>query len=72
MQADRRLVEHVERADQMRTERRGQLDALRFAAGKRRCQPVEREIVEAHFVEKSQALLNFFENFVGDRRIPRR
>ena len=66
MQADGRLVEHVKRADQMRAERRGQLDALRFAAGKRGGQPVERQVVEADFVEEAQALLNLFENLVGD------
>ena len=66
MQADGRLVEHVERADEMRAERSGQLDALRFAAGKRGGEAVEREIVEADFVEEAQALANFFEDFVGD------
>ena len=32
VQADRRLVEHIQRAHEMRAERRGELDALRFAA----------------------------------------
>ena len=41
MQADRRFIQHVERADQMRAERRRELNALRFAAGKRRSQAVE-------------------------------
>ena len=72
MQADGRLVEHVERADQMRAQRSGQLDALRFAAGKRGSEPVEREVVEADFVEKTQPLLNFFEHFVGDGGLRRR
>ncbi len=66
VQADGRLVEHVERADQMRAERGGQLNALRFAAGKRGGQPIEREVVEADFVEKAQALADFFQDFVGD------
>ena len=72
MQADGRLVEHVERADQMRAERSGQLDALRFAAGKRGGEAVEREVIEADFVEEAQALANFFEDFVGDGGLLRR
>ena len=36
MQADRRFVQHVERADERRAERRGEVDALRFAARQRR------------------------------------
>src|ERR1035441_3239963 len=35
VQSDRRLVENVERANQLRTERCGQLNALRLAAGER-------------------------------------
>ena len=66
VQADGRLVEHVERADEMRAERRGELDALRFAAGERGGEAVEREVVEADFVEESQARADFFEDFVGD------
>ena len=72
MQADRRLIEHVERADQMRAERSRQLDALRFAAGKRRGQPVKRQIIEAYFIEEAQALPNFFQDFVGDGGLGRR
>ncbi len=41
MQSDRRFIQHVQRADQMRAQRRRQLNALRFAAGKRRSQPIE-------------------------------
>ena len=66
MQADGRLVEHVERANQVRAERRGELNALRFAAGKRGGEAVERQVVEADFVEESQALLNFFEHLFRD------
>ena len=72
MQADGRLVENVERADEMRAERSRELDALRFAAGKRRGEALEREVVEADFVEKLQARANFVENFVGDFRLRRR
>ncbi len=47
MQSDGRLVQHVEGADQPRPERRGQLDALRLAAGKGRGQAVERQVLQA-------------------------
>ena len=66
VQADRRLVEHVERADEMRAERRGKLDALRLATRERGCEAVEREVVETDLVEKAQALLNFFEDLIRD------
>ena len=66
MQADGRLVENVERADQMRAERRGELNALGLAAGERGGQAVERKIIEADFIEEAQPLADFFENPVGD------
>ena len=42
VQADRRLVEHVEHADQAGADLGGQPDALRLAAGQRAGGPVER------------------------------
>ena len=35
VQSDRRLVEHVQRADERRAQRRREVDALRFAARQR-------------------------------------
>ena len=52
VQADGRLVEHIERADQARSERSCELDALRFAARKCRGKPVERQVFEADVVKK--------------------
>src|SRR5271154_950792 len=66
MQADRWLVEHVERAHKMRAQRRSQLDALRLAAGKRGGQPVEGQIVEADLIQELQPRADLFEDFVGD------
>src|SRR5258708_22954115 len=54
MQADGRLVEHVERAHQMRTERRGERNPLGFSAGERGGQTLESKVVEADFLEKLQ------------------
>ena len=72
VQADGRLVEHVERADQTRAERGCQLDALRFAAGERRGEAIEREVFEADVVQEAQALLNFGEQNFGDGGLLRR
>ncbi len=46
MQADGRLVEHVERIDQRRADRGGEIDALQLAAGERARLAVEREIFQ--------------------------
>ena len=46
VQADRRLVEHVEDADQRGADLRRQADALPFAAGERLRRSIEREVVE--------------------------
>ena len=68
VQADRRLVEHVERADQRRAERGGEADALRLAARERRRQPIERQVVEADVVEEAEPPLNLTQHLLGDRR----
>ena len=68
VQADRRLVEHVERADQRRTERRREVDALRLAARQRRRQPIERQVVEADVAQEAEPALNLVQHLVGDRR----
>ena len=55
VQADRRLVENVEHADQPAADLPGQPDALHFAAGERRGGAVEREIFEPDVLEESAA-----------------
>ena len=55
VQADRRLVENVEHADQSAADLAGQADALRFAAGERRGGAVERQIVEPDVAQESRA-----------------
>ena len=66
VQADGRLVEHVAGADQARAETGGELDALRFAAGERGGEAIEREVIEADVVEEFEALADLDEDFVGD------
>ena len=52
MQADRRLVEHVEHAGEARADLRGEADALALAARQRAGGARERQIVEADVVEE--------------------
>src|SRR5438034_1119922 len=67
VQADRRLVEDIERV-LLRPARVGpglhfrklrhQLDALRLAAGERRALLTEREVAEAHVLQQAQAVMD--------------
>ena len=66
MQPDGWLVQNVTGAHQPRTEARRQLDALRFAARKRRRKPVERKILQPHVVQELQPLPDFDQDLVGD------
>ena len=52
VQADRRLVEHVADAAQVRGERRDDADALRLAGRERVGPALEREVAEAEAVEQ--------------------
>ena len=54
VQADRRLVEDVADAAQIRAELRGEPDALRFAARQRRRRAIERQITQADEIEKTE------------------
>src|ERR1700678_2174492 len=66
MQSDRGFVQNVERAYKMRSERSRELYPLRFAARQSGSEPVERQVIQPHFVQKPQAQLNFFQNFFDD------
>src|SRR5271170_6919172 len=66
VQADGWLIEDVERAYELRSERGGELDALRFSSGERGGEAVEREVVEADGIEEVQALLNLVQDASGD------
>ena len=54
VEADGRLVEHVERAHERRPQRRGEVDPLRFAAGERGRQPIERQVIQSHVAQERQ------------------
>ncbi len=66
VEADRRLVEDVESADEAGAERGGELDALGFAAREGGREAVEGEVVEADLVEEADALADLFEDLAGD------
>jgi hypothetical protein len=67
VQADRRLVEHVERADQRGSERGRQVDALRFPARERGRQAVQRQVVEPHVAQEAQAPPDLVQHLLDDR-----
>ena len=56
MQANRRLVEHVEHAGELRANLRGEPDALPFSARERRGAAAEREIADADIDEKAKPI----------------
>ncbi len=66
VQADRRLVENVERSHERRAERCRQVDPLRLPAGERLRKAVEREVVEADVDEVAAALPELVHHAAGD------
>ncbi len=66
MQADGRLVEHVENAAQLGSDLRGQPDALAFSAGERGGGADERNVAEADGVQKLQPLHDLVHDAAGD------
>ena len=66
MQADGRLVEHVQSADERRAERRREIDPLRFAARQRGRQAIQRQVIESDVAEERQTPSNFLEHLLGD------
>src|SRR5687768_13670400 len=66
MEADRGLVEHVERIDEVRAERVREADALRLAAGQRPCPAIEREVAEADVDEEAHAVARLGEDVRSD------
>ncbi len=66
VEADGWLVEDIERADELRAEGCGELDALGLTAGKRGGETVEGEVLQADGEEEAEALADFMENLAGD------
>ena len=65
---DRRFVEHVADASQVGAELTRKMNALRFAARKRRRASFERQIVEPHFGEEGKSRADLLERIVCDCR----
>ena len=72
VQADRRLVEHVEHAGEAGADLRGEPDALALAAGERAGGAREREVVEPDVDQEAQALADLLEHALGDLVLLRR
>src|SRR5689334_1076612 len=58
MKTNRRFVEHVQHAAQLRSDLRRESNALPFTAGQRRRRAIERQITEAHRLQKLQTILD--------------
>jgi hypothetical protein len=71
VEADARLVEHVEHAHERRTDLRGEPDALPFAARERLRRAIEAEVVEADVDQEAQPRDHGAEQGLGDRAIAR-
>ena len=65
VQADGRLVEHVQHAAQPAAHLRRQADALHFAAGKRGGGPGKRQILQAHVDQELQPVANLAAHLAG-------
>ena len=72
VQADRRLVQHIEHAGQPRADLRGEPDALALAAGQRAGGAGQREVVEADIDQELQPLADFLQHAHGDFVLLRR
>ena len=67
VQADGRLVQHVEDADEAAPDLAGQADALRLAARQRPGRAGQRQVVEPDVEEELHPLAHFLEHPVGDQ-----
>ena len=72
MQTDRRLVQHVARADQAAADLRRQTDALRFAATECHRLAAEREVVQTDGSEEAESTAHLAHDRLGDLLARRR
>ena len=70
VQADRRLVEHVQRADQAGADLAGQPDALRLAAGERARRARQRQVVEPDVEQEAEPGVDLLRDPLGDHPVP--
>ena len=69
VQADRRLVQHVQHADQAGADLRGQPDPLRLAAGQRGGRPVEGQVVEPDVEQEPEPGVDLLQHPLGDHPV---
>ena len=72
VEADRRLVEDVEHADELRADLGREPQPLRLAARERRRGPVEREVADADVVEEREPLADLLHDPRADQLLGRR
>jgi hypothetical protein len=66
VQPDRRLVQHVEDADQAGADLGGQPDALRLPAGQRPGRALERQVVEPDVEQEAEPGVDLLDHPLGD------
>ena len=71
VEADGRLVQHVERAHQPRADGGGQLNPLRFPAGQGGGEAIERQVTQADLVQEAQPVADFLQDCFGNGRLRR-
>ena len=69
VEANRRLVEHIEHAREARADLGGQPDPLALTAGERGSLAVKREVAEAYLVEECQPAPDLLEQFGRDHSL---
>jgi hypothetical protein len=69
MEADGRLIEHVEHAAQVAAELRGEADALALATAQRASRAVELQVTETHFLQEGQALSDLRQDIARDQAV---
>ena len=67
VQADRRLVEDVEHADELRPDLRREPEPLRLAAAQRRRRAVELQVADAHVLEEREPLADLLDDPRADQ-----
>ena len=62
MESNRRLVQNVEHTHETAPDLRGQANTLRLTPGERVCRTAERQVGQAHIVEKAEPLLDLLQD----------
>ena len=66
VQTDGRLIQYIQHTRQGASDLGGQADALALAAGQGACRPGQCEVIEAHALQKLQAVLDLLHDLAAD------